>query len=1516
MIKKNRHLILAFFLAIVLTLQGIPLWGQPMNEVNAIRKDLASKPYMGWSTFSSQVYNPAVNWVSEVELKKQSDAMKAKLSQFGYEYINIDAGWNSDYGDEWGRPQIKEESFPSGFENLVDYIHNNEQKVGLYRIPGLSRNVFNGTVYAKNPSNEQYENIVYDGSEDRPILGSKEEFGREIMLSEILALDENGKPMEIDYWGYCFKIDFTKQGAQLYIDSVVEKMKGWGVDFIKFDSVSPGSFLSGSRSCIDEVMAYSKACEENDIWFEISWQVDRRNADVWKQYSNGWRIDTDVEAYEPVTSFGENARMVKWDNIARLFPRAAEWWDVAGPGGWNDFDSLLVGNGKMDGITEDERKLAATFWASSAAQFFIGDDLTQLDDYGLSLLTNKEVIAVNQAGRPVRPVDDSYEAWYANNGDGTYTVALYNLGNEKENVAINWADLGLTGKVEVRDLWAGKELGEYANGFATNLNSHAAGLYKVRVTSGTTIVNDNDNHMSYEGEWTKNSGYHQREATPEVSLNVIDSAQQDSGDLDPSVVMLDKEAAETGNDVAVTVSSKQPLVKIVNGFNALIEGTDYTVVGNQVMIAASYLKSLYAEQVKLRFIFETDETVTETETEIVNDDDAAITYYCAQSAFGYSNNRNDDYYGPLYNMNRDVHYSDHANEFALFTFNGTGVTFVTETDSPNYADYAVFIDGIREPNTFTTNDPSKGRTTQVEGFTKTGLAPGQHTIRVENITEGKYFNVDGFRVEPSPGAEKIDVNDTDAAITYSMLVNREWNNNAERHTSTAVGEYFELNFSGTGISFLTDNIDNGASYEVLIDGELQPGLYTTDNNGASESRVPTFTKTGLAYGDHTIRIANATGGPLHANAFEVTKPLGVEQPLTVYMADPSNYEIVNNTELDIKLGGLWGLSSGRGEDDYNHDINYSSEDGATITYSFIGTGIAYISEKLNEVGKFEVLVDGESQGIFDAYLDVEPSARQTKQVLYEINDLAYGRHTIKIVKKDGQIMQLDAFRVETPKQIAPSAIIYDKDAQQQVEISLEGNEDYFLSLQNGTTALTSPNDYTMSNGVISLTPAYVNRLALGEHKLKIKLDGDNGNDLHWTNNNGNAAAYTFIGTGAALIGPKGPEYGNVEVYVDNVLKDTVNANSSKRLVKQGLFSISGLSRGAHTIKIVKKSGNIMAFDALTYEAQNDSPVTAITLNKTALTLTAGMSETLTATVGPAQATNKSVTWSTANAKVATVDARTGKVSAIAAGTTLITAASVSNPEVKVSCSVTVKALPNVVTSVKVRTGLTVAKGKTVSLNAAVTPANAVNRTLTYKTSNRKIATVSSTGVVKGIKGGKVTITVTSANGKSAKCTITVAEVKLTATKAPLQVRKSTTAIKVASKYPANDKVKSYQSSNKKVATVSRTGKITAKKKGTATITVTMRSGATAKCKITVQTKKVVTKSISMLGKATVRRGRTVTLKATKNPITATEKLTWTSSNKKVATVRNGKVKGIKKGKATITVKSANGKRKTCKITVR
>lgn len=268
---------------------------------------------------------------------------------------------------------------------------------------------------------------------------------------------------------------------------------------------------------------------------------------------------------------------------------------------------------------------------------------------------------------------------------------------------------------------------------------------------------------------------------------------------------------------------------------------------------------------------------------------------------------------------------------------------------------------------------------------------------------------------------------------------------------------------------------------------------------------------------------------------------------------------------------------------------------------------------------------------------------------------------------------------------------------------------------------------------------------------------------------------------------------------------------------------------------------------------------------------------------------------------------------------------------------------------------TVEEGETFTLSVSVLPENASNKAVVWSSSDEEAAMVDQNGVVTAKKAGSAVITVTAADNAEikAECTVTVTakkqvtvpenqnpeeqkpaeqppveqppvvvtpSIQLNYSKLDLQKGKSTKAVKISSSTPENEKIVSAVSSKESVASVKVENgnlEITGKKNGTAAITVISNSGATAVVKITVKSSVKVKKLTLDRKNVTLKKGKKLTLKLTKNPVTATDKIKWSSSNEKVAVVSSkGVVKAKKKGKATIAVKSANGKKATCKVTVK
>ena len=260
-------------------------------------------------------------------------------------------------------------------------------------------------------------------------------------------------------------------------------------------------------------------------------------------------------------------------------------------------------------------------------------------------------------------------------------------------------------------------------------------------------------------------------------------------------------------------------------------------------------------------------------------------------------------------------------------------------------------------------------------------------------------------------------------------------------------------------------------------------------------------------------------------------------------------------------------------------------------------------------------------------------------------------------------------------------------------------------------------------------------------------------------------------------------------------------------------------------------------------------------------------------------------------------------------------------------SCTEEPTPIAVTSITLdSTSMTLIEGDTQKLTATVSPSNAENKAVIWTSSNSAVASVKE-GTVTALKVGEATITAKSDDGgKTATCKVTVnakvypvESVSLDKTSYEMTEGDEFTLTATVKPDNATNKNVTWSSSNTSVATVNN-GKVTALKAGTATITVkTEDGGKTATCEVTVNAKVYPVESVS-LDKAwcEMTEGDEFTLIATVNPENATNKnVSWSSSNTAVATVDNGKVKALKAGTTTITVKTEDGnKTATCEITVR
>src|SRR5207302_6182422 len=307
------------------------------SVANAQVSGVGDKPYLGWSSFPVQTVRS--NFLTQANMIAQSDALLASgLQAHGFRYINLDSGWQGSF-DGYGRPIPNSATFPN-ISALVAYIHQNGQKAGIYWIPGV-----------------EYPAVAANS----PILGTPYHI-QDILAVPYRAGNAFGTPGTTS--PYHYKIDFTKPGAQEYMNSVVDLFASWGFDLIKLDGVTPGSY--SYNLSIDnraDVQAWSKAIAQSGrpIWLTVSWAMDKDYLSTWQQFSNARRIQGDVNCE------GNCATSTNWALTSYRFYDLVGWqYDSGVTRGWNDLDSLEVGDA-ISGLSDEERRTATTLWAMANA---------------------------------------------------------------------------------------------------------------------------------------------------------------------------------------------------------------------------------------------------------------------------------------------------------------------------------------------------------------------------------------------------------------------------------------------------------------------------------------------------------------------------------------------------------------------------------------------------------------------------------------------------------------------------------------------------------------------------------------------------------------------------------------------------------------------------------------------------------------------------------------------------------------------------------------------------------------------------------------------------------------------------------------------------------------------------------------------------------------------------------------------------------------------------------------------
>lgn len=393
--------------------------------------DIGLAPAMGWNSYNT--YGQKVN---QAQILAAAHAMAdSGLAQHGWSYVNTDDGWQGPRGGEFNAIQPNP-GFPD-IAGMVKEIHGLGLKAGIYSTPWVT-------------------------SYGRRIGGSSEDpDGKwDASFAKVNPHDHSQKfPFAIGR--YHFATQDAKQMAQ------------WGFDYLKYDWAP--IHAPDVKEMDDALRATGR-----DIVFSLSnnglYTLLNEIKEV-SPYANSWRTTDDVHD--------------KWEMISNSAFGEDPWAPSARPGHYNDPDMLVVGvigwgHPHPTRLTPDEQYTQVTMWCLLSAPLILGCDLQKLDPFTTSLITNDEVLDVDQdsLGRQAMCVskDGDLNVYAKPLEDGSWAVGLVNRGVAAAPVTLHWGDIHLTGPQVVRDLWRQKDIGSFNNEFSANVAPH--GVVLVKVTAG------------------------------------------------------------------------------------------------------------------------------------------------------------------------------------------------------------------------------------------------------------------------------------------------------------------------------------------------------------------------------------------------------------------------------------------------------------------------------------------------------------------------------------------------------------------------------------------------------------------------------------------------------------------------------------------------------------------------------------------------------------------------------------------------------------------------------------------------------------------------------------------------------------------------------------------------------------------------------------------------------------------------------------------------------------------------
>jgi alpha-galactosidase len=423
---------------------------------------LAQWPPMGWNSWDS--YGLTIN---EEQFRQNMVVLSAQLKEFGWQYVVVDEGWYLQNPESASKPETLRYTinsqgqyepasgrFPSakdgaGFKPLADAAHADGLKFGIHIIRGIPKQ----TVTANT------------------------RIGQTAFRAKTAADPTDTCPWNPDNFGVK-----ANPAGQAWYDALIKQYATWGVDFLKVDCIASRPYKAAEIKMIHHAIQRSG----RPMILSLSpGPTALDDATVVLANAQMWRISDDV--WDHWDKGKEWSQSVKGQ-----FPVLASWEKYARPGSWPDADMLPIGElapAPGDGaprttrLTEDEQRTMLTLWCMARSPLFVGANLTKMDGYTKSLLSNPGLIAVDQQSVNNKLIgqDGEVVAWTADSTTGpSHYLALFNLGDSSVQVESTFGSYGLPEQTyNTRDVWMRKELGEHTD-VSVELPAHGSVLLQLK----------------------------------------------------------------------------------------------------------------------------------------------------------------------------------------------------------------------------------------------------------------------------------------------------------------------------------------------------------------------------------------------------------------------------------------------------------------------------------------------------------------------------------------------------------------------------------------------------------------------------------------------------------------------------------------------------------------------------------------------------------------------------------------------------------------------------------------------------------------------------------------------------------------------------------------------------------------------------------------------------------------------------------------------------------------------------